>query len=138
LAAALALCPDQSFSFDEIVQLNPSTDASQRLLRIDKLLSADIVKCVGDEVKLAQRSWVPLLRATLTRDSELDLERRLAELFEHRDGQAFRAAQHWFRAAENQRALDLLSAHSISSQELTARGPEVFLRYVLSLPEAWI
>jgi hypothetical protein len=137
LARAFALCPDQAFSFDECGRLNAEPDHAARVAQLEALISADIARSADTDVKLAQRSWVPLLRATLTPDRVPVFERRLAELFERRSGQEFRAAQHWFRADEPRRALDLLVVHAAASLDSHRQGPELFLRYLLSLPEGW-
>jgi hypothetical protein len=137
LARAVGLCPDQSFSFEECAQLTAAGEPAARVAQVEALLSAEIVRWVGEDVRLSQRSWVALLAANTTPELNAILERRLAELFERRGGQEFRAAQHWFRAGEAGRALDVLVVHAAQSQETTARGPELFLRYFLSLPEAW-
>jgi Protein kinase domain/AAA ATPase domain len=137
LACAFALCPDQSFSFEECRQLGDAREPAATLARLEELNSAELVRRIGDSVRLSQRSWTPLLRAELTPERELTLEHRLAAVFERRDGQEFRAAQHGFRAGDPDHALDLLVAHAQTSQQRTARGPEIFLSYVLSLPEDW-
>jgi hypothetical protein len=137
LGSALALCPDQSFSFEECALLTAAEEPAARVAQVEALISAEIVRWVGDDVRLSQRSWVPSLLASTNPELTSVLEQRLAELFERRDGQEFRAAQHWFRAGQASRALDLLVVHAAQSQETTARGPEIFLRYFSSLPEAW-
>ncbi|HKP63725.1 MAG TPA: serine/threonine-protein kinase [Polyangiales bacterium] len=137
LACAFALCPDQGFSFAECEELGGQLDAAQCLAQVRALIGADIVRRIGEGVTLSRRAWVPLLRATLSGEREPVLERRLAETFERRQGQEFRAAQHWFRAGESRRAVELLVQHAAASSEATARGPEIFQRYLLSLPSDW-
>ncbi|MET0389642.1 MAG: protein kinase [Polyangiales bacterium] len=137
LACAFALCPDRGFSFRECGALSATRDPAQRVRQLDALMSADLVRSIGDEMKLSQRSWVPLLRATLPTERALILERRLAELFEARPGHEFRAAAHWLRSGEAGRALDRLVEHVTLTQARLVQGPEVFSRYLLSLPDGW-
>jgi hypothetical protein len=137
LACALALCPDQGFSFDECGLLAAVSEQAGLVACIEELNRVEVVRLLDDSVQLSQRSWTPLLRATLDPESERQLQCALARAFELRPRQEFRAAQHWLRANETSRALDLLVAHSAASQDATARGPELFLAYLLALPEGW-
>jgi hypothetical protein len=137
LACALALCPDQSFSYEECGALCGLSDTGARLVQIESLLSADVARPSDEDVRLSGRSWVPLLLGALSTERAQLLERRLAELFERREGQEFRAAQHWFRAGVPDHALDLLVVHAKTSQEQTHHGPEIFQRYLLTLPDSW-
>jgi serine/threonine-protein kinase len=137
LACAFALCPDQSFGFEECSQLSATSDPATRVALLEALVRADIVRRVGDDVKLSQPAWTALVRASISCERTQRLERRLAELLERRGGEEFRAAQHWFRSGEIGRALDMLVMHAEHSQEATARGPEIFLRYFMTLPEDW-
>ena len=137
LACALALCPDESFSYEECGMLSGISDPGERLAHIEALLSADVARRSDEDLRLSGRAWVPLLCATLSHERAELLECRLAELFELRPGEEFRAAQHWFRAGVPEYALDLLVLHAKTSQEQTNHGPEIFQRYLLSLPERW-
>jgi hypothetical protein len=126
LACAFALCPDQSFSFSECSALAGVLDNSALIASIEELTAADVARRVGDNIRLSQRAWTPLLRAGLPRVRELLLEQRLASLFERRVGQEFRAAQHAFRCGEADRALDLLVAHAQTSKERTHRARQIY------------
>jgi hypothetical protein len=137
LAYALALCPDQSFSFAECASLSGSADHARTFAVFERLTAVEIARRLDDTLTLSQRSWVPLLRARPAADGELALERELASMFERRGGEEFRAAQHWFRAQEHDRALDLLVEHAQASQEKTARGSEILVSYLRTLPEDW-
>ncbi|MEY4580604.1 MAG: hypothetical protein RL701_5307, partial [Pseudomonadota bacterium] len=138
LARALAVCPDLAFTFEECGQLCVGgRNLMARVALVEELVRAEIAKRLGDGVAMSQRSWVPLLCADLSSEQRVQIERRFAVLFERRGDQAVRAAQHWFRAAEPGRALDLLALHSEQSQEVTARGAEIFQRYLTALPEGW-
>jgi hypothetical protein len=137
LACALALCPDQNFSYEECGALCGLSDPGARLIPIEVLLSAEVACRSDEDLRLSGRSWVLPLVATLSAAQSKLLERRLAELFERRAGQEFRAAQHWFRADVPGHALDLLVLHAETSQEETTHGPEIFQRYLLTLPDSW-
>jgi hypothetical protein len=137
LACAFALCPDQGFSLEECGALADMPDAAGLLGCIEALIRADIVRVLGERAQLSQRSWAPLLRATLSVEREHGLQCSLARAFERRSHHEFRAAQHWLRAGELSRALDLLLAHCQSHKDATTTGPEMFLAYLLSLPDGW-
>ena len=137
LAQALALSPDQSFSLDECARLSAEPLRARVLGISEQLLVEDIARRVDDRLTLSRPSWVPFLRSTLRPAGELILQETLADLFEARPDEGVRAAQHWFRAGKPQHALDLLVANAESSQELTARGPEIFARYLRTLPPGW-
>jgi Protein kinase domain/AAA ATPase domain len=137
LACAFALCPDQSFSFSECAALGDVHEQAALIARVEELTTADIARRSGDNIKLSQRAWISLLRAGLARDRELLLEQRLMLRFEQRVDQEFRAAQHAFRAGAAERGLDLLVAHAQASKEKTDNGPEIFLAYLLTLPDDW-
>jgi hypothetical protein len=135
LAAACALCPDQAFSFDECELLSERT-AATLMLDLDELRNAQVLRRADDRFGIARPVWVSALRALLTPALERSLERRLANVFERR-GQDFRAGQHWLRAGEWSRGLDVLVAHARTSQHQTAKSSEAFYRYAESLPSDW-
>ncbi|HET8938767.1 MAG TPA: protein kinase [Polyangiales bacterium] len=138
LAQILALCPNERFAADEFGQLAGNTDPVQRLAAVEALITVGIAKRTEDDaIKLTQPSWVTALRASMTRTRIISLERQLAELMARRPYGEFRAVQHWFRADDPERALDVLVAHAEKSQEITARGAEIFMQYMLGLPEGW-
>lgn len=138
LAHVLALCPNERFAPDELPRLAGVTDHKRALVAVEALIAAEIAKRAGDAtIKLSQAYWVPAVRAGSAREHELSLERRLAEAFQRSEEREFRAVQHWFRAGDPERALDLLAQHSARSQQVTARGAEIFMRYILGLPEGW-
>src|SRR5262249_5989192 len=87
LACGVALCPDQSFSFEECGQLSARLESAARVALIEALISADVAQRAGDDVRLSQRSWVALLLARMSGEQASELQRRLASLFERRGGQ---------------------------------------------------
>jgi hypothetical protein len=137
LAWALALCPDRSLSLDDCARLSGEPDRARALAVCERLTAREIARQIEDRLALSQPAWIPLLRATLVPTTEAALERELGQLFEQRDCEEFRAAQHWFRAGEPAHALDLLVEHARSSQEKTAGGSELFAAYLRTLPEGW-
>jgi hypothetical protein len=136
LASAFALCPDQGFVFEECNQLRDQPAAAQLLADLDELVRADVVRRADDRFMLSQARWAPALRAGLAADLESRLHARLAVVLENR-AEPFRAGQHWLRAGDYPRALDVLVAHATESQERTARSAEEFSRYARALPADW-
>ena len=136
LASALALRTDQGFTFDECVKLSAAQDAASLMLDIDELIEADIVRRVADRFGLSRTVWAAPLCSLLPSVLEHELHVRLARVLERRD-QDFRAGQHWLRAGQHARALDMLVAHAVNSQAQTTKGAEIMTRYARSLPSDW-
>jgi hypothetical protein len=144
LAFAFALTPDQSFDFHECEALDAGRGGTALLSDLDELLKADILRRVEHSVRLANPIWITPIRDVHGREHAGDrgeLERalhaRFAAVLQAR-GEDFRAGQHWLRAGENSRALDVLVEHARISQDETARDPEVFMRYAQRLPADWL
>lgn len=146
LALAFALSPDRSFDFSECERLDDTRDQTGALLSdLNELLEAEIVRRVEDRLRLANPIWIAAIREVHAREHAgevlAEIERavhaRLAAVLEAA-GQEFRAGQHWLRAGEHARALDVLVGHARRSQDETARDPEVFMRYAQSLPADWL
>jgi hypothetical protein len=146
LGFAFSLRPDRSFDFIECQKLDDTRDQAGVLLSdVDELLKADVVRRVDDRLRLSNPIWIGPLRDVHAREHgptmhfeiERTLHARLAAVLEAA-GQDFRAGQHWMRAGESARALDVLVEHARRSQDETARDPEVFLRYAQSLPADWL
>jgi hypothetical protein len=137
LARALALSPEKSFSFAECQRLSERDEAGAVLADIEQLTQAEVLRAVGERAVLSDRAWVPLLCSGLPPERERALHQRLAGVFEAREGEEFRQAQHLLRAGEVDRALDKFVAHAIASRALTDRNPEAFHQLLLALPEDW-
>jgi len=137
LARALALCPEKSFSFEECQQLSEREEAGAVLADIEQLTQAEVLRALGDRAVLSDRAWVPLLCAGLSPERERALHLRLASVFETREAEVFRHAQHLLRAGEVERALDRFVGHAVASRALTDRNPEAFHQLLLALPEDW-
>jgi hypothetical protein len=137
LARALALCPEKSFSFEECQQLSEREEAGAVLADIEQLTQAEVLRALGDRAVLADRAWVPLLCAGLPPERQRSLHLRLASVFETREAEVFRHAQHLLRAGEVDRALDKFVGHAVASRASTDRNPEAFHQLLLALPEDW-
>jgi hypothetical protein len=137
LGAAFALCPGQSFSFEESAELTGQSDTTQSLLDVERLVQTDIVRPFDERYRLADRAWVNTLLHGVTPPERCGLHLRLARVFELRGGEEFRVAQHLLRAGDHSRALDLLVAHALASQSETDGNPDAFNRLVRTLPPDW-
>jgi hypothetical protein len=137
LASVLALCPEKSFSFDECAQLSDRDQAGALLADIEQLTQADVVRASAERVVLSDRAWMPLLQQQLEPARERTLHLRLARVFEARQDEGFRHAQHLLRAGDTERALDHFVAHALASRALTDRNFEAFHKLLLSLPTDW-
>ncbi len=135
LAAACALCPDQTFTLDECEILSEHKGAGL-MLDLDEAVSAQILRGVEDGYALSSAVWIGPLRSSATPELERNLHTMLAQVFERR-GLEFRAGQHWLSAGESSRALDVLVAHARTSQHQTAKSSEAFYRYAGTLPRDW-
>jgi hypothetical protein len=138
LACALALSPEKSFSIEECRRLSDRDDAGALLGDIEQLTNADVLQMLGDRVVLSDRAWVPVLHQQLEPAPARALHLRLAKVFEARQDDEFRHAQHLLRAGEIERALDTFIAHAIASRALTDRSSEAFHKALLALPRDWL
>jgi hypothetical protein len=137
LAGALALCPDQSFGFDEALALSTRPQAAALTRDLDVLSQAEIVRLRGGRSMLADLAWVgPLLLSVSAQDVQ-GLHLRLAAVFEQRGDAAFRRAQHLLRGGQTSHALDIFTAHAIASRKQTDSDPEAFRTLLRSLPGDW-
>ena len=137
LGAALALCPDQSFSFDESHELAGRDNATALTGDIEALTQTDIARLRGGRLMLAERAWIGPLLLTLTSEAVRDLHLRLAKVFEQRGDATFRQAQHLLRGGNTSRALDIFTAHAVESRKQTDSDAEAFRELVRSLPADW-
>jgi hypothetical protein len=137
LGCALALCSDQTFSFDEVRQLAGHAQLAEVMHDLDALTHAEIVRLRGERVVLADRAWSAPLHETLTSELRPRLHLRLAAIFAQRGDDAFRQAQHLLRGGEHDRALDIFTAHAIESRRQTDSSPEAFRTLLRTLPGDW-
>jgi len=137
LGAALAMCPDQSFSFNESHELACRDNATALTHDIEALTQADIARLRGGRLMLADRAWIGPLLLALTSDAVRDLHVHLANVFAQRGDATFRQAQHLLRGGDTSRALDIFTAHAIESRKQTDSDSEAFRELVRSLPSDW-
>ncbi|HTU59517.1 MAG TPA: hypothetical protein VMF89_13800, partial [Polyangiales bacterium] len=138
IASALALCPEQSFAFEECLVLADQEDPARVMQALAGLVASELVRATGEHYALADRVVVPVMLAELTRAHTMGAHLRLAKVFEQRPSEQFRVAQHLMRGGEQERAISLFVAHAIASQELTDRDAEAFQQYIRSLPSDWL
>ena len=113
-------------------------DPARVLHALALLVSAEFVRATGEHYALADRVVVPVLLAELGRAQTLSAHLRLAKVFEQREHEEFRVAQHLMRGGEKERAVSVFVAHAIASQELTDRDAVAFQRLIRSLPSDWL
>ena len=137
LGAALSLCPEREFGFDECLLLSGG-DQPGLMKSLDALLEAQVVLGQNDAYVLARRAWINPLRAALDEEGARRLHARLAAVFELRGDESFRVAKHLLRAGELDRGLSALVAHAQESQRITHQNPDAFYKLVQSLPPDWV
>ncbi|HKP61482.1 MAG TPA: hypothetical protein VJV78_32355, partial [Polyangiales bacterium] len=137
LATGFALCPDRLFSMEECALLQSSGDMVSLRRDLDCLLQAEVVRATEDRFGLALPAWGSLLADGRSPALTQQLHARLAAILEQR-GDSFRAGQHWLRAGQADRGLNVLVTHARTSQEETARDNSIFIRYARSLPGNWL
>ena len=137
LATGLALRPDRVFSLEECAVVQEYADVPSLRRDLSGLVQAGIVRTVDESFGLSSPDWAKLLSPGVEPSVNERLHARLASVLEGR-GEALRAAQHWFRARQPQRGLDVLVEHARVSQEQTARDNTVFVRYARALPADWL
>jgi len=138
LGSALALSPDQAFSFEEARQLAGHAQAAALMHDLDALTQAEIVRPRGERFVLADRAWVAPLHERASSQLLSRLHLRLAAVFEQRADDAFRQAQHLLRGGEPERALDIFTAHAIESRRQTDSNPDAFSHLLRTLPGDWV
>jgi serine/threonine-protein kinase len=138
LAAALALCPEKSFSFEECFALAAHGDTGRLMTDLVQLSDADVVRSVDDRYSITDRAWVPVVLDTVSPEELARLHLRLSAVFERQPGEEFRSAQHLLRAGDTQRALDRFVAHAVISRQQTDRDPEAYFSFVRSQPSDWM
>lgn len=137
LAGALALCPDQSVSFDEAQRLAARPNHAALTNDVNDLTQADVIRLRGGRLMLADNAWIAPLLAELSASELQNLHLRLAQMFEQRGDATFRQAQHLLRSGDIPRALDLFIWHATESRKQTDTDPEAFRALLRSLPNDW-
>ena len=139
LAAALALCPDLTFSREDCAILSARAAESGELTALlEDLRRVEVIRAVREGFTLGHPTWGTLLHAELTPEVQTRLNARLADVFVRRQDQGLSVGQHLLLAGEIDRGLDVLVQHAGISQEDTAQAEVRFFRYVRSLPPDWL
>jgi hypothetical protein len=138
LSAAFALCPDQSFTFEECRLLAVHVDPTQLARELSRLVSIEILRATAERYALSDRAYVPVLLGLLTKAETEAAHTRLSAAFRARGDEAFRVAQHLLRAGHPDEALDVFVAHAVESRALTDQSPDAFYKLLRSLPEDWL
>jgi hypothetical protein len=137
IACALSLAVGQTAAPEELQLLSGRADAAQAASSVDELFRAHVLRWSGDRAGLAQEGWARALQAGLPREKLESLHLRLATLFERRGNETFRRGKHLLRGGETDLGVEVLARHAERSQEETGQSPELFFRYMQSLPSDW-
>jgi hypothetical protein len=137
LAQTLALSPEQSVSFEEYGFLSSHGETARLIQNLNELVALDILYTDGEYYSFSQQGWVAPLLDQLDKKNQSALHLRLAEMFQKRGTQAFRAVQHLLRADQEERALDAWVDFALRSKELTDQNPDAFAGLLQSLPRDW-
>jgi hypothetical protein len=137
LASALALCVDRTFSWEECSLLIGRPLGISALAEVEELRRAGVARETQGRIQLADPVWRELLCNPLADAHARTLHARLADAFDLRPDDAFRAAQHRLASGDVEGGLDRLVAHCNASLQQTVLSQHVYLRYVQSLPQEW-
>ncbi len=138
LAQTLALSPEQSFSFDECLELTDANDKVVLLRNLNELAASGIVSTDGEYYSLGQQGWISPLTEDLDTDIERALHMKLAHVFSQRGSNNFRVAMHLFGAGQDERGLDVLVQDAEASQKNLVQNTEAFYEHINSLPRNWL
>lgn len=138
LARAMALSPEQSFSFEECRILSESKDRPRLIQDLNELVTSGVISTDGQYYSLGQQGWVSALGEDLDRDSARTVHARLADMFLQRGSEQFRAAVHLFAAGEEERGLDVLIQDAETNQQHLVQNTGDFYEYIQSLPDNWL
>jgi tetratricopeptide (TPR) repeat protein len=104
---------------------------------LDALVALEIVSTDGEQYWLTQGAWMSVLLDEVDAQTQRGCHLRLAEVFEKRENELFRAALHWLLAGEQDRALDAFVSFSETTSVLTAEDPNAYSELLNSLPDDW-
>jgi hypothetical protein len=138
LAGALALCADRTFSWEECRLLAGRALGASALPEVEELRRADVAREAKGQVQLADPVWRELLCSSSIDLHARRLHARLADVFDARPDEGFRAAQHRLASGDIEHGIDRLVAHCNASLEQTPLSQHTYLRYVQSLPHDWL
>ncbi len=138
LAQAMALSPEQSFSFEECRLLTEHGDSARTMRYLDELIASKVLSTDREFYTVSHRGWVDELGRDLDADKRRLLHLRLATVFEARPQEGFRVAQHLLHGGEEERALDTLLRINQENRERFEKSAEHRYAYVQSLPRTWV
>jgi serine/threonine protein kinase len=137
LAQAIALSPQQTFSYDECHKLADNRETGLLIQSLDQLVAEEILITDGSSYWLSPRAPETVLRAVLDPIRERVFHVRLAEIFMKRGNELLRAGQHLLASGQENEALDAFIGFSQASKTLTDRNPAAFSELIQSLPKNW-
>ncbi len=138
LGQAMALRPEQSFSFEECLTLSEHGQRPRLVGDLNELVSAGVLITDGQNYSLAQQGWVAALGEGLDRELERTFHARLARMFLDRGSDQFRAAVHLIAAGEQERGLEVLVQDAETNQQHLVQNTADFYDYIQSLPDNWL
>jgi hypothetical protein len=138
LATAMALSPEQKFSFDDVLMLTEHRQAGRLTHTISELVAAGVIRADNELYQFSQQGWISALRENIDASLERELHLRLADMFRLRGEEPFRVAVHVLRAGDEEHGLDLLVQHTEQVVALTSENAEAFAKFVRTLPSEWL
>ncbi len=138
LAQTIALSPERSFCFEECRLLTEHGDPARTMRYLDELLCSKVLSSDGEFYGVSHQGWVDELLKKMDGERQRALHLRLAALFETREHEGFRVAQHLLRAGEEERALDALLRVNQENRDRFEKSAEHRYSYVQSLPRDWV
>ncbi|MBN1655661.1 MAG: protein kinase [Deltaproteobacteria bacterium] len=137
LARTMALRSRHSFAYQECQALTEHKNTARLIQNLDELVAAEVLTTDGEYYAFSQQGWIPVLTEELDQENSRDYHLRLAEVFERRQTEPFRTAQHYLEAGREQQALDILIRFSQETKEMTSKDPELYTELRASLPRDW-
>jgi tetratricopeptide (TPR) repeat protein/tRNA A-37 threonylcarbamoyl transferase component Bud32 len=137
LAQAMALDSDQRFSYEDCAIFTEHRDTARLIQNLDELVAAEILATDGFNYWLTQQFWVSTLIEAMNDQERSAAHLRVAEMFEKRGNDLFRAGQHLMHGGQSERAVDALVAYSKASRALTTKNPGTYPEVLQSLPPDW-
>lgn len=138
LAQAMALAAPTRYSLEDCARLVEATAMRDVLVRLDELVSADLVSAAAGHYRLSRDGMQSAILSGLDFEKGRALHLRLAGLFEERKASDLVVASHYLRAGREERALDLLVAHAETSTKITDASTEAYVELINSLPHDWL
>ncbi|MBN1653112.1 MAG: serine/threonine-protein kinase PknK [Deltaproteobacteria bacterium] len=133
---ALALVPERSPSQEELLELCDIEHMGELLEALEELIIDNLVSVYQGYVSLTDKSMVYMLRTRMDNATTKKLHLKWALLLERRpDHQELLAVDHFVRASEYSRAMDLAVSVAPKTNEIPMERISVLLR---ELPSDWM